>query len=239
MGKGTGVGGQRISECTHPPNTLRHHGLCTPSSGASSTVSGDSRSSRTIAATHSPSSPPYREVWSIARTSARMCLLGLPLVQPYPPPGLHQRRLHRSVRCLQPVSQGCILRIGQPVGSVSLQGSELPDQPREVAGCVPGYVLRVLWAHYEPLNMRGHQDRGSEGFRGLFPPPERVSLRAVSVGISRSAASRTGMRSGKLGRKLRSFSKAFLRRSESSVVCSRVCCICSRWSSICHSRLSM
>ena len=49
---------------------------------------------------HTPSSPPYREVWSIAQPSARMCLLALPLVQPHPTPGLHQRHLHRRVRGL-------------------------------------------------------------------------------------------------------------------------------------------
>jgi hypothetical protein len=92
---------------------------------------------------------------------------------------------------------------------------------------------------YEPPNMRRHQDRGSEGFRGLFSRPEGVSLRIGSVGVSRSAASRTGVRPGKLGRELRNFSKAFRRRSESSVVRTRVRSICSRWCSICHSRLSM
>src|SRR5918996_5961168 len=56
-------------------------------------VRGDSCSSRTLAATHSPSSPPYREVWSLARTSARMRLLALPPVQSHPPARLHQRRL--------------------------------------------------------------------------------------------------------------------------------------------------
>ncbi len=87
--------------------------------------------------------------------------------------------------------------------------------------------------------MRCNQDRDSEGFRGLFSRPENVSLRIVSVGVSRSAAPRTGVRPGKLGRELRSFSRAFRPRSESSVVRSRVRCICSRSCSICRSRLSM
>src|ERR687898_1680306 len=60
-------------------------------------VRGDSCSSRTIAATHSPSSPPYREVWSIAQPSARVRLLGLAVVQPHPSPSLHQHRLCRCV----------------------------------------------------------------------------------------------------------------------------------------------
>jgi len=92
---------------------------------------------------------------------------------------------------------------------------------------------------YEPLSMRRHQDRGSEGFQGLFSASEGVSLRIGSVGVSRSAAPRTGVRLEKLGRKLPSFSRAFRIRSESSGVRSRVRCICSRWFSICHSRLSM
>jgi len=88
-------------------------------------------------------------------------------------------------------------------------------------------------------DVRRHQDRGAEGCRELFSPPEGVSLLICSVGVSRSAAPRTGLRLGKLGRALRSFSKAFLRRSESCVVRSRVRSICSRCSSICCSRLSM
>ena len=78
---------------------------------------------------------------------------------------------------------------------------------------------------YEPPNMRCNQDRDSEGFRGLFSRPENLSLRIVSVGVSRSVAPRTEVRPDKLGRKLRSLSKALLRRSEFSVVRSRVRCI--------------
>src|SRR5215212_5775486 len=44
--------------------------------------------------------------------------------------------------------------------------------------------------------MRCHQDRGSEGFRKLFSRPEGVSLLICSVGVSRSAAPRTGLRPG-------------------------------------------
>jgi hypothetical protein len=78
---------------------------------------------------------------------------------------------------------------------------------------------------YEPPNMRRHQDRSSEGFRDLFSRPEGVSLLICSVGVSCSAAPRTGLRRGKLERALRSFSRAFPRRSESSVIWSRVRCI--------------
>jgi hypothetical protein len=85
-----------------------------------------------------------------------MRLLGLPDVQPHTSPRLDQRSLRRRVRCLQAMPQGRILRIGQPVVSVSLQGRELPYQSREVAGRVPDYVLRVLWAHYEPNFLRHH-----------------------------------------------------------------------------------
>ena len=80
--------------------------------------------------------------------SARVCLLALPLVQLHPPARLHQRSLSR-VRSLQAVPQGGILRVSEPVGSVSLQGRKLPDQAREVAGCVPGYVLRLLRPYLE------------------------------------------------------------------------------------------
>src|SRR5215211_1571342 len=69
------------------------------------------------------------EVWSIARASARMCLLALPLVQPHPAPRFHQRRLCRRVRSLQTVSEGGVLRLGEPVGSVCLQCRKLPYQP--------------------------------------------------------------------------------------------------------------
>jgi hypothetical protein len=78
---------------------------------------------------------------------------------------------------------------------------------------------------YEPPNMRRHQDRGSERFGALSSRAEGVSLRIVSVGVSRSAAARAGLRPGKLARALRSLSRAFRRRSESSVICSRVRCI--------------
>src|SRR5215212_10635958 len=40
-----------------------------------------------------------------------------------------------------------VLRAGEPVVGVRLQGGELPRQPREVAGSVPGNVLRVLRSH--------------------------------------------------------------------------------------------
>jgi hypothetical protein len=75
-----------------------------------------------------------------------MCLLALPLVQPYPPPGPHQRRLSRRVSSLQAVPKGCVLRVGKSMGSVSLQGRKFSYQRREVAGNVPGYVLWVLWS---------------------------------------------------------------------------------------------
>src|SRR5215207_5623775 len=87
--------------------------------------------------------------------------------------------------------------------------------------------------------MRRHQDRGSERCRGLSSRAEGVSLPIGSMGSSRTGAPRTGVRLGKLGRALRSFSKAFRPRSESSVIRCRVRCICSRSCSICCSRLSM
>jgi hypothetical protein len=41
---------------------------------------------------------------------------------------------------------------------------ELPYPSREVAGRVPGYVLRVLRPHYKPCILR-HQDRDSTRLR--------------------------------------------------------------------------
>src|SRR5919107_1461929 len=66
-----------------------------------------------------------REVWSIAKPSARVPLLALSLVQPHPPPRLHQRSLRR-VRCLQAVPEGGVLEAGEPVGNVCLQGASSP-----------------------------------------------------------------------------------------------------------------
>src|SRR5215208_1324345 len=76
-----------------------------------------------------PSLLPYREVWSIAQPSARVRLLALPLVQPHPPPRLHQRCLCRCVRGLQRAPEGGVLGAGEPVGSVTLQCRELPTRP--------------------------------------------------------------------------------------------------------------
>src|SRR5215211_8609922 len=55
----------------------------------------------------------------------------LPPVQPLPPRA--------------PFLDDAVGLCGEPVGSVSLQGSELTYQRREFGGCVTGYVLRVLW----------------------------------------------------------------------------------------------
>ena len=65
----------------------------------------------------------------------------------HPAPRLHQRRLSCRMRSLQAEPQGGVLRAGKPVGSVSLQRRELSDQPREVAGRLPGYALRALRTH--------------------------------------------------------------------------------------------
>src|SRR5918998_4521073 len=45
-----------------------------------------------------------------------------------------------------------ILRAGEPVVGVRLQGGQLPGQAREVAGRIPGHVLRVLRAHLRTEN---------------------------------------------------------------------------------------
>jgi predicted ThiF/HesA family dinucleotide-utilizing enzyme len=68
----------------------------------------------------------------------------MPLVQPHPTPSFHQRSLCRRVRGLETVSGGGVLGVGEPVVGICLEGGKLPDQCREVAGCVPDYVLRVL-----------------------------------------------------------------------------------------------
>jgi hypothetical protein len=169
-----------------------------------------------------------------------MCLLVLPLVQPHPPSRLHKRRLGRRVRVLQAVSEGGVLRavsqwVASPFNAASspttAERSQAVSLATSFGSCGPTYA---------PPNMRRHQDRGSERFRrGLSSRAEGVPLRIGCMDSSRPGAPRTGVRPGKLGRELRSLSKAFRRRSESSVVCSRVRSICSRWCSICHSRLSM
>src|SRR5215203_1350412 len=50
------------------------------------------------------------------------------LIHPHLSSGLYKRGLDRGV-------------------GVLLQGGQLPRQPGEIAGRVPGYVLRVLWSH--------------------------------------------------------------------------------------------
>src|SRR5918995_6892974 len=45
-----------------------------------------------------------------------------------------------------------ILGGGEPVVSVRLQSGQLPRQAREVAGRIPGHVLRVLRAHLRTEN---------------------------------------------------------------------------------------
>jgi hypothetical protein len=82
-----------------------------------------------------------------------MWLLALPLVQPHPTPSLHKRSLSSRVSCLQAVPESAVLWVGEPVGSVSLQGCEFSYQRREIAGCVPDYVLRVLRT---PLRQPNH-----------------------------------------------------------------------------------
>src|SRR5215204_2683384 len=152
--------GPSRSSSEHPPPPRTLYGLLrlyrsrvgSALSDFSWAVRGDSRSSRTLAATHSRSSPSYRDVLSIARTRARVRLLALPLVQPHPPACLHQCRLCRRVRVLQPVSEGGVLWTSEPVVSISLQCREFPDQRREIARSVPSYVLRVLWAHLRHTN---------------------------------------------------------------------------------------
>jgi hypothetical protein len=58
----------------------------------------------------------------------------LPLVYPHPSPGLYQRRLDRRVGVPQAQMQVCVLRIGEPVAGVGLQGGQLPRHTRKVAG---------------------------------------------------------------------------------------------------------
>ena len=81
--------------------------------------------------------------------SARVRLLAVPLVQPHPTPSLHQRRLYRRVRGLQAMPEVGILRVGEPVGSVCLQSSQLSDNAemsravslaRSFGSCGPTYA---------------------------------------------------------------------------------------------------
>jgi len=61
--------------------------------------------------------------------SARVRLLAVPLVQPYPPACLHQSRLCRRVRVLQPVSEGGVLWTSEPGASQCCEGLEIPSAP--------------------------------------------------------------------------------------------------------------
>src|ERR671916_577770 len=119
-----------------------------------------------------------------------------------------------------------------------LVAEDTPAQYPKSAG-IPASSLPPSLLVYPHPPTRLHQDLGSERFRGLSSWAEGVSLPIDFMCSSRTGAPRTGLRLGKLGRVLRSFSRAFRRRSESSVIRSSVDCICSRCSSICCSRLSM
>jgi len=48
------------------------------------------------------------------------------------------------MRSFQAVPESAVLWVGEPVGSVSLQRRELPDQRRQVTGYVSAYILGVL-----------------------------------------------------------------------------------------------
>jgi hypothetical protein len=49
--------------------------------------------------------------------------------------------------------EGGILGVGEPVGCISLQSRQLPEQRREVAGYVPGHVLRAWGPTYAFLGL--------------------------------------------------------------------------------------
>jgi hypothetical protein len=160
------------------------------------------------------------------------------LVYPHPPTRLHQRSLHRRVgassRWRRVAYSGSVSQwVASPFNAASSPTSA--ERSRAVS---PTTSLGACGPTYEPPNMRRHQDLGSERFRGLSSWAEGVSLPIDFMCSSRTGAPRTGLRLGKLGRMLRSFSRAFRRRSESSVIRSSVDCICSRCSSICCSRLA-
>jgi hypothetical protein len=80
-------------------------------------------------------------------------LLGLPVVKPHRSPRLDQRSFDRSVRSLQAVPEGGVLRLDELVGSICLQCRKFPYQRREIAGRVSDYVLRVLRT---PLRQPNH-----------------------------------------------------------------------------------
>src|SRR5215210_2471782 len=69
------------------------------------------------------------------------------LVEAHLTPSLYQRSLDSSVGVLQAVLEGGLLRADEPVLGVCLKGGQLSRQAGEVAGRIPGYVLRVLRAH--------------------------------------------------------------------------------------------
>jgi hypothetical protein len=117
-----------------------------------------------------------------------MCLLALPLVQPHPTPSLHQCRLSRRVRGLQAVPRAAYSgSVSQWVAS-AFNATSSPTSAERSRAVSLATSFGSCGPIYEPPNIRRHQDRGSEGFPGLFSRPEDVSLRIVSVGVSRSAS---------------------------------------------------
>jgi hypothetical protein len=66
----------------------------------------------------------------ITRSSARVPLLALPLIQPHAPACLHQHCLYRRVCGLQAVTEGEVLWTGESGASRSYRGLKIPPTPR-------------------------------------------------------------------------------------------------------------
>src|SRR5215208_3920085 len=82
-----------------------------------------------------------------------------------------------------------ILRAGEPVAGVCLQGGQLPGHTGEVAGRVPCYVLRILRAHLSP-EYQGDDDPeeypGQEqGSGGNQRGHENTRTRVVQLGFDK------------------------------------------------------
>src|SRR5688500_12905644 len=84
------------------------------------------------------------------RTGAPLSLL-TSLVEPYPAPRLHSRRLDRCVGVLQAMPERSVLGRGEPVHGLSFEGSELCGQVCQLAGEVLGGVRVVAGSTHRDI----------------------------------------------------------------------------------------
>jgi hypothetical protein len=125
--------------------------------------------------------------------SARVRLLALPLVQPYPPACLHQSRLCRRVRVLQPVSEGGVLWTSEPGARQCYGGLKISATPGlEVRRFGHGKRRRKARKKVAVVLAIGHTLRAHEGLGrpdalpGFLEVVHRLFEDGVFVGHDRS-----------------------------------------------------